>query len=299
MNIEFASMFNFCFNRIKNLNIHKMAITATDVNKLRQMTGAGMMDCKKALVEADGDFDKAIEILRKKGQKLSEKRADRETKEGSVFVRTSDDKSSAIIISFTCETDFVAKNEDFQSLGNEIADAAMANQPTDLAALNNISLGELTVQEKVTEYVGKIGEKLEVSNYETISGEQVASYIHSNGKLGVLVALNGTGGNDVSEAGKDVGMQIAAMNPVAVDKDGVDQATIEKEIEIGKDQARQEGKPENIIEKIAMGKLNKFFQENTLLSQAFVKDSKQSVQQYLDSVNKGMTVTAFKRVSIG
>ncbi|WP_420385480.1 translation elongation factor Ts [Roseivirga sp.] len=276
-----------------------MAITATDVNKLRQMTGAGMMDCKKALVEADGDFDKAIEILRKKGQKLSEKRADRETKEGSVFVRTSDDKSSAIIISFTCETDFVAKNEDFQSLGNEIADAAMANQPTDLAALNNISLGELTVQEKVTEYVGKIGEKLEVSNYETISGEQVASYIHSNGKLGVLVALNGTGGNDVSEAGKDVGMQIAAMNPVAVDKDGVDQATIEKEIEIGKDQARQEGKPENIIEKIAMGKLNKFFQENTLLSQAFVKDSKQSVQQYLDSVNKGMTVTAFKRVSIG
>ena len=276
-----------------------MAITATDVNKLRQMTGAGMMDCKKALVEADGDFDKAIEILRKKGQKLSEKRADRETKEGAVFVRTSEDKTSAIIISFTCETDFVAKNEDFQSLGNEIADVAMANQPADLAALNALSLGSQTVQDKVTEYVGKIGEKLEVSHYETVSSEQVASYIHSNGKLGVLVALTGTGGNDASDAGKDVGMQIAAMNPVAVDKDGVDQATIEKEIEIGKDQARQEGKPENIIEKIAMGKLNKFFQENTLLSQAFVKDPKQTVQQYLDSVNKGMTVTAFKRVSIG
>lgn len=276
-----------------------MAITATDVNKLRQMTGAGMMDCKKALVEADGDFDKAIEILRKKGQKLSEKRADRETKEGSVFVRTSEDKTSAIIISFTCETDFVAKNDDFQSLGNEIADAAMANKPADLAALNALSLGSQTVQDKVTEYVGKIGEKLEVSHYETVTAEQVASYIHSNGKLGVLVALTGAGGNDVSDAGKDVGMQIAAMNPVAVDKDGVDQATIEKEIEIGKEQARQEGKPENIIEKIAMGKLNKFFQENTLLSQAFVKDSKQTVQQYLDSVNKGLTVTAFKRVSIG
>jgi len=276
-----------------------MAITATDVNKLRQMTGAGMMDCKKALVEADGDFDKAIEILRKKGQKLSEKRADRETKEGSVFVRTSEDKTSAIIISFTCETDFVAKNDDFQSLGNEIADVAMANKPADLAALNALSLGSQTVQDKVTEYVGKIGEKLEVSHYETVSSEQVASYIHSNGKLGVLVALTGTGGNDVSDAGKDVGMQIAAMNPVAVDKDGVDQVTIEKEIEIGKEQARQEGKPENIIEKIAMGKLNKFFQDNTLLSQAFVKDSKQTVQQYLDSVNKGLTVTAFKRVSIG
>ncbi|GHE75272.1 MULTISPECIES: translation elongation factor Ts [Roseivirga] len=276
-----------------------MAITATDVNKLRQMTGAGMMDCKKALVEADGDFDKAIEILRKKGQKLSEKRADRETKEGSVFVRVSEDKSSAILISFTCETDFVAKNDDFQSLGNEIADAAMANKPADIAALNALSLGELTVQEKVTEYIGKIGEKLEVSAYETITGEQVASYIHSNGKLGVLVALSGTGGNDVSDAGKDVGMQIAAMNPVALNKDGVDQSIIDKEIEIGKEQARQEGKPENIIEKIAMGKLNKFFQENTLLSQSFVKDPKQTVQQYLDSVNKGMTVTAFKRVAIG
>jgi elongation factor Ts len=276
-----------------------MAITATDVNKLRQMTGAGMMDCKKALVEADGDFDKAIEILRKKGQKLSEKRADRETKEGSVFVRVSEDKSSAILISFTCETDFVAKNDDFQSLGNEIADAAMANKPADIAALNALSLGELTVQEKVTEYIGKIGEKLEVSAYETITGEQVASYIHSNGKLGVLVALSGAGGNDVSDAGKDVGMQIAAMNPVALNKDGVDQSIIDKEIEIGKEQARQEGKPENIIEKIAMGKLNKFFQENTLLSQSFVKDPKQTVQQYLDSVNKGMTVTAFKRVAIG
>ncbi len=276
-----------------------MAITAQEVNKLRQMTGAGMMDCKKALVEAEGDFDKAIEILRMKGQKLSEKRADRETTEGSVFVRVSEDGSTAHLIAFTCETDFVAKNDDFQSLGNEIADAALANSPADLAALNAISLGDITIQEKITELVGKIGEKLAVTTYETVSGEKVASYIHSNGKLGVLVAMTGAGDAEVADAGKDVGMQIAAMNPVALDKDGVDPTTIEKEIEIGKEQARQEGKPEAILDKIAAGKLQKFFKENTLLSQSFVKEPKQTVAQYLDSVNKGLTVSAFKRVSIG
>jgi len=276
-----------------------MAITAKDVNKLRQMTGAGMMDCKKALVEADGDFDKAIEILRKKGQKLSEKRADRETKEGGVFVRTSEDGSEAVLVAFTCETDFVAKNDDFKALGGEIADAAMANKPADLEALKAVSLGDQSVQEKVTELLGKIGEKLEVTVYEHVSGEQVVSYIHSTGKLGVLVALSGVNGADVQDAGKDVGMQIAAMNPLALDKDGVDSATVEKEIEIGKEQARQEGKPEQILDKIAQGKLNKFFKENTLLSQSFVKEPKQSVAQYLDSVNKGMTVAKFKRVAIG
>ncbi len=276
-----------------------MAITAKDVNKLRQMTGAGMMDCKKALVEAEGDFDKAIEILRKKGQKLSEKRADRETKEGAVFVRTSEDGSEAVLVAFTCETDFVAKNDDFKALGGEIADAAMASKPADLEALKAVSLGEQTVQEKVTELLGKIGEKLEVTVYEHVTGEQVVSYIHSTGKLGVLVALTGVNGTDVQEAGKDVGMQIAAMNPIALDKDGVDAATIEKEIEIGKEQARQEGKPEQILDKIAQGKLNKFFKENTLLSQAFVKEPKQSVAQYLDGVTKGLTVASFKRVAIG
>lgn len=276
-----------------------MAITAKEVNQLRQMTGAGMMDCKNALVEAEGDFDKAIDILRKKGQKLSDKRADRETTEGSVFVRTSADGSKAILVAFTCETDFVAKNQDFQSLGNEIADAAMAHQPADLEALRAIKLGDLTLQEKVTELLGKIGEKLEVSVYEQLTGEQVVSYIHSTGKLGVLVALNGVGTADVAAAGKDVGMQIAAMSPVAVDKEGVDSSIIEKEIEIGKDQARQEGKPEEMLEKIAQGKLNKFFKDNTLLSQAFVKDPKLTVQDYLTSVNKGLTVAAFKRVSIG
>lgn len=263
------------------------------------MTGAGMMDCKKALVEADGDFDKAIEILRKKGQKLSEKRADRETTEGAVFVRTSEDGTKAILVAFTCETDFVAKNDDFQALGNEIADAALANDAADLDAVKALSLGELTVQDKVTELLGKIGEKLEVTQFEQLTGDQVASYIHSNGKLGVLVALANTNGADVADAGKDVGMQIAAMNPVALDKDGVDSATVEKEIEIGKDQARQEGKPEAILEKIAQGKLQKFFKENTLLSQSFVKEPKQSVAEYLNSVEKGLTVSAFKRVSIG
>ncbi|MGW8121167.1 translation elongation factor Ts [Roseivirga echinicomitans] len=276
-----------------------MAITAKEVNQLRQMTGAGMMDCKKALVESEGDFDKAIEILRKKGQKLSEKRADRETSEGSIYVRSSKDGAEAILIAFTCETDFVAKNADFQALGNEIADAAIANKPADLDALNAMSLGSLSVQDKVTELVGKIGEKLEVSVYEMLSADQVVSYIHSTGKLGVLVALTGVGSADVAEAGKDVGMQIAAMNPVAVDKDGVDSSVIEKEIEIGKDIARQEGKPEAMLDKIAEGKLNKFFKENTLLSQAFVKDPKVNVQQYLDSVNKGLTVSTFKRVTIG
>lgn len=276
-----------------------MAITAKEVNKLRKMTGAGMMDCKKALVEADGDFDKAIEILRKKGQKLSEKRADRETKEGGIFVRTSEDGSEGVLVAFTCETDFVAKNEDFKSLGGEIADAAMANKPADLEALRNLSLGEQTVQEKATDLLGKIGEKLQVTVYERIAGEQVVSYVHSTGKLGVLVALAGVNGADVADAGKDVAMQIAAMNPIALDKEGVDQATVEKEIEIGKEQARQEGKPEQILEKIAQGKLNKFFKENTLLSQAFVKEPKQSVAQYLDGVSKGLTVADFKRVAIG
>lgn len=276
-----------------------MAITAQDVNKLRQMTGAGMMDCKKALTEADGDFDKAVELLRKKGQKVSASRADRETSEGVVFAKTNEAGTEGALIAFTCETDFVAKNDEFIQLGNKIAEAAFAEKPANTEALNALSLGDLTVGEKIVELTGKIGEKLEVKAFEILTGEAVVPYIHMNGKLGVLVALENVNGADVEEAGKDVAMQIAAMNPVAVDKDGVDPAIVEKEIEIGKDQARQEGKPENIIEKIAMGKLNKFYKENTLLSQAFVKDNKQSIAQYLDSVSKGLTVSEFKRVSIG
>ncbi len=276
-----------------------MAITAQDVNKLRQMTGAGMMDCKKALVEADGDFEKAIELLRKKGQKVSASRADRETSEGSVFVRTSDDNKTAVLIALACETDFVAKNEGFQDLGNEILDIAFNNKPADKDALMTLPMGDLTVGEKITENIGKIGEKLEVTAYEVLTGDAVVPYIHAGSKLGVLVALKGSNGSDVKDAGKDVGMQIAAMNPLAVDETGVDQNLINKELEIGREQAIAEGKPDNIVDKIAQGKLQKFLKDNTLLKQPFVKDNSQTVEAYLNSVTKGLTVESFKRVSIG
>ena len=274
-----------------------MAITAKDVNKLRQMTGAGMMDCKKALVEAEGDFDKAVEILRKKGQKISASRSDRETNEGTVFVKTSDDNKEAVMLSLNCETDFVAKNEEFQSVGNAILDAAFQNKPANVEELQKFKVGDLTIQEKLTELVGKIGEKIDIGTYETLSSEMVVSYIHAGSRLGVLVALENVGG-DAEEAGRDIGMQIAAMKPAALDKEEVDQATIDRELEIGRDQARSEGKPDNIIEKIAQGKLHKFIKENTLVNQAFVKDPGMTVAQYLDSVNKGMKVVAFKRVSV-
>jgi elongation factor Ts len=275
------------------------AISAQDVNKLRQMTGAGMMDCKKALTEADGDFEKAIEILRKKGQKVSASRSDRDAKEGSVFIKVSDDKKEAVLIALNCETDFVAKNEEFQSLGKLIAETAYASKPADKEALLNLKAGALTLNDKIVELVGKIGEKIEVSEYIHMKGETVVPYIHAGSKLGVLVSLKGINGKDVTEAGKDVGMQIAAMNPVAVDEKSVDKTLIEKELEIAKAQILAEGKPENMVEKIAQGKLNKFFKESTLLHQAFVKDNSKTVAQYLDSVSKGLTVAEFKRVTIG
>ncbi|MCG8308564.1 MAG: translation elongation factor Ts [Cytophagales bacterium] len=275
-----------------------MAITAQEVNKLRQMTGAGMMDCKKALVESDGDFDKAIEILRKKGQKVSEKRADRQTNEGSVFVRTSDNGASAVVVGLGCETDFVAKNDDFQNLGKEILKVAFESKPGSIDDLKSQKSGDLTIGEKVTELVGKIGEKIDIVALEVLEGERVVSYIHAGSKLAVLVALRGTNGADVIDAGRDVAMQIAAMRPVAVDKDDVDAAVIEQELKIGREQAIAEGKPEQIIDKIAEGKLNKFFKENTLLNQAFVKDNSMTVGKYLDAVSKGLTVDSFKRVSV-
>ena len=276
-----------------------MAITAQDVNKLRQMTGAGMMDCKKALTEAEGDFDKAIDILRKKGQKVSASRADREVTEGSVFVKTNDDNSEGVLIALNCETDFVGKNEEFIALGNAILDVAFTSNAANTEELMKQSIGSLTVAEKITELVGKIGEKIEISEYVRVSGEAVVPYIHAGNKLGVLVSLKGANGADVQDAGKDVGMQIAAMNPVAVDKDGVDATIVEKELEIGKEQALAEGKPANIVDKIAEGKLQKFYKDNTLLNQQFVKDSSLTVAKYLDTVTSGLTVTEFKRVSIG
>jgi elongation factor Ts len=278
-------------------------ISAQDVNKLRTMTGAGMMDCKKALTEADGDFEKAIEILRKKGQKVSASRSDREAKEGSVFVKVSDDKKEAILIALNCETDFVGKNEEFQNLGKLIVETAFAQKPASRDALLTLKAGNLTLGEKITELVGKIGEKIEVSEFIHMKGEVVVPYIHAGSKLGVLVSLKGVNGKDITPiaigAGKDVGMQIAAMNPVAVDEKSVDKSTIEKELEIAKAQILAEGKPENMVEKIAQGKLQKFFKENTLLAQPFVKDNGKTVAQYLEGVSKGLTVAEFKRVAIG
>lgn len=276
-----------------------MAITAQEVNKLRQMTGAGMMDCKKALTEAEGDFEKAVDLLRKKGQKVSASRADRETKEGVVVTHVNEDSTQGIILSLTCETDFVAKNEEFGAFANEILNIAVKNNSQSAEDIQAVPYENITVGDKIVEMTGKIGEKIEISHFARVQGESVVNYIHSNGKLGVLVALKNGKGNEVEDAGRDVAMQIAAMNPVAVDKDGVDASVVEREIEVGKEQARAEGKPEEMLEKIALGKLNKFYKENTLLSQSFVKDNSLTIAQYLDSVNKGLTVTEFKRISIG
>lgn len=276
-----------------------MVIAAQEVNKLRKMTGSGIMDCKKALTEADGDFDKAIELLRKKGQKVSASRLNRETSEGVVFVKTNASNTEGTLITFTCETDFVAKNEQFISLGNEILEAAVANKSSDIEALKALPSNDITLGERIIEFIGKIGEKLEISHYEVMTAEAVVPYIHAGNKLGVLVGLKNINGLDVIEPGKNVAMQIAAMNPLAIDKNSIDASIIEREIKIGKEQARAEGKPEVMLEKISMGKLNKFYKENTLLAQAFVKDNKQSVAQYLNKVGKGLTVSKFKRIAIG
>lgn len=274
-------------------------ISAADVKKLREQTGAGMMDCKKALTEADGDFEKAIEFLRKKGQKLSLKRADREATEGVVIAKVSEDGTKGVVIKLSCETDFVSKNEEFIQLAQKFASIALNNFPESKDAFLGLPFENgISVQDKVTETLGVIGEKIEIPNYERLEAAQIASYIHMGYKAGVLIGLNQSG-EDILAAGKDVAMQVAAMKPIALDKDGIDQSIIDKEIEIGKDQARQEGKPEQIIEKIALGKLNKFFKENTLLNQQYVKDSSMTVSQYLQSVDKELKVTDFKHVRLG
>lgn len=275
-----------------------MKITAADVNKLRKQTGAGMMDCKNALVEANGDFEAAIDILRKKGQKIAAKRSDRDAAEGVVLAQAAGNGKMGAIMVLNCETDFVAKNEDFVSMAQTIMDAALDNQPATLDELKGLKYGGsgMTISDKITEQTGVIGEKIELSAYETVKAEKVIAYIHPGNKLASLVGLSKDG--NVDEAGKDVAMQIAAMAPVALDKDQVSQDIIDREIEIGKDQAIQEGKPADMAEKIAVGRLNKFFQENTLLNQAFIKDNKKSIKQYLNEVEKGLTVTDFKRYSL-
>ncbi len=275
-----------------------MAITASDVNKLRQQTGAGMMDCKNALVEANGDFEVAVDVLRKKGQKIAAKRGDNEAKEGLVLAQTSADGSTGVILTLNCETDFVAKNEGYVNFVQSIVDIALANLPATAEELKALAYNDkLTVEEKITEQGGVIGEKLDLSSYAVINASKVVAYNHPGNQLATLVGLN-SGSDVVAEAGRQVAMQIAAMNPIAIDKDGVDARTIEREIEVGKELAIQEGKPAEMAEKIAMGRLNKFFQENTLLSQAFVRDNKVTIEQFLDSTEKGLTVTDFKRFSL-
>ncbi len=271
-------------------------ITASDVNKLRQMTGAGMMDCKKALVEADGDFDKATQIIREKGMALASKRSDREASEGVVLAKTNADQTKGAIISLNCETDFVAKNDDFVKLANQILDLVLEKTPADLEAVNALELDGMKVADKVVEQTGVIGEKLDLKFYDKLEAEQVAAYIHSDKKLATLVGLNKAGIDE--QIGKDVAMQVAAMDPVAVSQDEVPQDVIEKELEIGRNQALAEGKPADLVDKIAQGKLGKFYKESTLLNQAFIKENKMTVKQYLQDTDKDLTVTAFKRFSI-
>ena len=270
-------------------------ISASDVGKLRKQTGSGMMDCKKALVEANGDFDLAVDILRKKGQKVAAKRADRQAMEGVVIAKTNDDNSKAILISLNCETDFVAKNEDFIAIAQDILDTAVSADLSSAEAIHDLKLSNgMTVAEKVLEQTGVIGEKIEISA-QLIEDVQVSSYIHAGNRLATLVGFNAITDHQVA---RDVAMQVAAMSPLAVDKDGIDQETIDRELEIAKDLARQEGKPEEMLEKIAFGRLNKFYKENTLLNQAFIKDGKKTVAQYLKDQDDSLSVTCFKRVGL-
>ncbi|MCB0628932.1 MAG: translation elongation factor Ts [Saprospiraceae bacterium] len=274
------------------------AITASDVKKLRDMTGAGMMDCKKALAEADGDFDKAVEVLRKQGQKLSAKRADREATEGVVLALVNDDRNRGVIIKLSSETDFVAKNEDFVNLAQQFAEIALENFPATKEELLALPYNNITIGDKITEQVGVIGEKIEMAAYERLQSDMVAPYIHMGNKAGVLIGLS-KADDSFFEPGRAVAMQVAAMRPVAVDENGVDASIVEKEIEIGKEQARNEGKPEAMLEKIALGKLKKFYKESTLLNQQFVRDNKMSVAEYLRTFDPDLTVTAFKHVELG
>jgi elongation factor Ts len=270
-------------------------IKATDVAKLRTVTGAGMMDCKSALNEANGDFNAAIDILRKKGQKVANKRADREASEGCVLAKTTADGKFGVILALNCETDFVAKNADFVNFTTSIIDLALKVKPANLEALYALPLGTSTVAEEVLNKTGVIGEKTELKYYEVIQAETVTAYIHPGNRLASLAGFNQVVSENI---GKDIVMQIAAMSPIAIDKGDISQAAIDKEIEIGKELAINEGKTPEMAEKIALGKLNKFYQESTLLNQEFIKENKKTVRQYLEGVSKGLTVVAFKRFSL-
>ncbi len=271
-------------------------ITAAEVNKLRQSTGAGMMDCKKALVEADGDFDSAVEILRKKGQKVAANRADRDSSEGAVIAKVNDNNTKGVIVSLNCETDFVAKNDSFVQLATDLAELAInTSSKEELLAADYKGL---SVQDKLTEQTGVIGEKIEIGDYRTMEAPFVGSYIHAGNKIAVLTGLS-KNVDGAEEAAKNVSMQAAAMNPVALNEDGVDQTIIDKEIEIAKDQLREEGKPEEMLDNIAKGKIKRFFKDNTLVNQDFIKDNKLSVSAYVKSVDSDLEIVAFERVALG
>jgi len=271
-------------------------INAADVAKLRRMTGAGMMDCKKALEESAGDFEKAQEIIRKRGQAIANKRADREASEGVVLAKTTADGKTGMMIALNCETDFVAKNADFIALGNSILDHALSTNPADLEALKNSVLGGMKVADLVTEKSGITGEKFELTYFDRIEAPKVQAYIHAGNKLATMVGFT-VPGVDV-QVYKDVAMQVAAMNPVSVDKDDVSPKILAQELDIAREQARKEGKPEEMLEKIAQGKLNKFFKESTLMNQEFVKDNKMTIRQYLESADKGLKAVSFVRYSL-
>ena len=275
-----------------------VAITAADVNKLRQQTGAGMMDCKKALTEANGDFEAAVDILRKKGQKVAANRADRAAAEGCVLSKVSADGTFGVVLSVNCETDFVAKNEGFIALTQSFIDHAVNNKIKTLDELKSQTVNGLTVADKLIEQTGVIGEKIEIGAFEVIEAPAVAAYIHAGNRLATLVGLT-KGGDAAIEAGRQVAMQVAAMNPVSVDESSVPQDVIQREIEIGKEQAIAEGKPAEMAEKIAMGKLNKFYKESTLVNQEFIRDNKKTIKQFLSDTDKDLSVTSFKRVALG
>jgi len=270
-------------------------ITAADINKLRQQTGAGMMDCRKALTESNGEFEAAIDYLRKKGQKVAALRGDREAKEGVVIAKTTEDNKTGFIINVSCETDFVSKNAEYVAFAKSIMEAAIANNVKSIEELNSVKIGNETVTDKLNEQVAKIGEKISVSRFERVEAEFVAAYIHGAYRMGVLVGFN----KDAGEAGKDIAMQIAAMNPIAVDQSSVAPEVIAREKNIAIEQVKAEGKPAEMAEKIAMGKIAKFFKESTLLAQPFVKDNNKSVAEYLKSIDADLKVTEFKRVALG
>lgn len=277
-------------------NTYIMAkITAAEVNKLRKSTGAGMMDCKKALVESEGDFDKAIEILRKRGQKVAAKRADRDSSEGAVIASVNDDATKGAIVSLNCETDFVAKNDSFTKMANDFASLALGVETKE--ELLKLDYNGITVEEKLTEQTGVIGEKIEIGDFRILKAAFVGSYIHAGNKIAVLTGLSKSV-EGAGEVAKEVSMQAAAMNPVALNEAGVDQTTIDKEIEIAKDQLRQEGKPENMLDKIAEGKIKRFFKDNTLVNQDFIKDNKTSVAQHVKTLGD-VEIVAFERVALG